>query len=1193
MSKKGLNEIIKINSNFKTAINLYLSLNKTEKILNYIPTKSSLNMLNSYLDSILENKEQASLLVGPYGKGKSHLLLVLMGILSLNRNKENSKVIEELKRKILDVDDIGEEVEKKITKVWTKKGKYLPVIISNTSNDLNQAFLSAINDSLKREGLENIAPESFYSIAVNRINEWKEDYLETYKSFCKELKKRDENIDDFVAELKNFSSDAIAIFTEIYPLITAGSKFNPLAASDVLPLYKGICDVLIEDYDYSGIYIIFDEFSKFIEGQEGIAVGNNMKLLQDICELAIESSKAEVCITMVAHKSIKEYGKYLSPEIINSFTGIEGRIVEKLFVTSSKNNYELIKNAIIKDIDIVSKNPNCKKYLDNSELDKYYRLPIFGSNFKYDDFNKLILQGCYPLNPIATYLLLNISEKVAQNERTLFTFISNDEPHSMARFIKEHEPEDEWIVGADLIYDYFSGLFKKDVNNEFIHNIWLAAEYALTKCDNLDEKKIVKSLATILIINRGQVIPANQQYLSVSVDVDDPESVIKNLVEKEIIYYKKSREAFVFKTKAGSALKKEIKKQRELRKNNVNYSLALKELTGKYYVIPKAYNTDNYITRYFEHEYMDVDVFLEINDVNSLLDNIENADGKVISLFSFRNTKQEAVKKHIKALYDERLVVVLPKNKLTVEKYIKDYSILQNIKNNVNFTEDNEVLKREIPLLEEDLVSVIEDELNSIYFNKDNCRVYYCLENKIKSSQAGTEEKIVSKCCKNLFTCTPIVNNELINRSVINTTQTKKSRLAIIKAILEHKDVELFNIGTNQEATLYRSIFRYKCNNEQANDNLTKVYEVINKFIDSCCENKKELVSLINELKSSPFGVRGGVIPLYVAEVFSQRREDLVVYFTDLEVELTPEAIVNMCEKSDEFSLFVSKEDLQKEKYISSLNELFSVQENRNLTENRIKDIVICMQRWFRNLPEVSRNLVLVEEFCEKETQKQLMSLRKELQKTEVNPYEILFVNLPKAFDTTSLEETYTIIDSSKLIFTDHYDWIINKVIDVTYSVFEPRKKKELYHALSEWYDSQSEYSKQGLHSNKVTNFMSFVKKMDSYMNDSTIITKLIKLVTDIYVEYWTNNSYAEYVSGLKELKQEIESIKESTDSKSLRLSFVGKDGNERQIRYNLVDENTGSILRNILEDTLEEFDDLSVNDRVAILLESIEKIIG
>ena len=41
----SLKEIIKFNSSFKTAVNLYLSLNKPEKVLGYIPTKSSGNFL--------------------------------------------------------------------------------------------------------------------------------------------------------------------------------------------------------------------------------------------------------------------------------------------------------------------------------------------------------------------------------------------------------------------------------------------------------------------------------------------------------------------------------------------------------------------------------------------------------------------------------------------------------------------------------------------------------------------------------------------------------------------------------------------------------------------------------------------------------------------------------------------------------------------------------------------------------------------------------------------------------------------------------------------------------------------------------------------------------------------------------------------------------------------------------------------
>lgn len=103
-----------------------------------------------------------------------------------------------------------------------------------------------------------------------------------------------------------------------------------MAISDVLPLYKSTSEKLVEEYGYDGIYIVFDEFSKFIESQNGASTGANMKLLQDMCELATDSKNAKVFFTMVAHKSIKEYGKHLSQELINSFTGIEGRMIENI-----------------------------------------------------------------------------------------------------------------------------------------------------------------------------------------------------------------------------------------------------------------------------------------------------------------------------------------------------------------------------------------------------------------------------------------------------------------------------------------------------------------------------------------------------------------------------------------------------------------------------------------------------------------------------------------------------------------------------------------------------------------------------------------------------------------------------------------------------------------------------------------------
>ena len=58
-------------------------------------------------------------------------------------------------------------------------------------------------------------------------------------------------------------------------------------------------------------------------------------------------------------------------------------------------------------------------------------------------------------------------------------------------------------------------------------------------------------------------------------------------------------------------------------------------------------------------------------------------------------------------------------------------------------------------------------------------------------------------------------------------------------------------------------------------------------------------------------------------------------------------------------------------------------------------------------------------------------------------------------------------------------------------------------------------------------------------------------------------------------------------------LSFVRKNGEKITRYYECVDEGTGAILRNILSDTLEDFSDLSVNDKIAILLEMIEKELG
>lgn len=1187
----SLKDIIEFNSSFKTAINLYLSLNKPEKVLGYIPTKSSINFMGEYMSAVLDNKEQATLLIGPYGKGKSHLLLVLLAVLTMERTAENKEIICRLISKVKEIDEIGVDITQKITKIWDDK-RFLPVLISNLTGDLNQAFLYGLNDALKREKITNLVPDTYYSIAESRLKDWKVNYVDTYLFFEQELAKKNMNMSALLAGLRMYSKDALETFASIYPMVTAGSEFNPMAVSDVIPLYKSLSEKLVEEYGYSGIYIVFDEFSKFIESQDGIAAGSNMKLIQDICELATDSQNSQIFITMVAHKSIKEYGKYLSTDIINSFTGIEGRLIEKYFITSSKNNYELIKNAIVKNNEFIKDMPHYDKLLGGTALKAYYQLPAFRSNFLEKEFDNIILKGCFPLNPISSYLLLNVSEKVAQNERTLFTFISSDEPHSMYRFVSEHTLQKEWGIGADLIYDYFSSLFKKEVVNEYIHNLWLSAEYAIDKCDTENQKKIIKALAIVLIVNKEDEIPSNEKYLSLCVNSEDNAQAIKDLVEKQLIYRKSSTGTYVFKTRAGSELKNEIKRQRELKGESVDYSEVLADVTGKYYVIPRKYNTLHMMTRFFANQFMEVEDFLSIESANILYSDCE-ADGKVITLFSFTGIKQDLVIKHIQKLSDKRLVVVCPKKGLKAKKQLRDYEIIRNLRNNIVFTNNNEILKKELPLLVDDLTRELEDIISNIYEDDDNTRVLFFDGEKVKNNKVGNEEVAVNYCCENIYFKTPIINNEMVNRSEINTAQTRKARLNIINAVLNHNDDTEFYSGSNQEATVYRAVFcRTGLLDGTADSPLQEVIDEINSFVNSCSDTKMPMSKLIEKLIAEPYGLRLGVVPMYLAYVLARRREDIIIYFFNKEVQLNADIVVNMCEQSSDYSVYVSKEDLQKEKYVSELNVLFQVGDNRNLSANRIKDIFICMQRWFRALPQVSRNAVNLQDYVTTENKvREMKEIRQALQKAEYNPFEILFVTFPNEFGVNTLEETYHLIDECKTFYDDYFDWIQQETVNKIYAVWGGKRKLDLFHMLKEWYEKQSKRSKQGLYSGRMTNFMSCIENMDVYY-DTDVAQKVVKAVTDVYMENWTAGSLEEFNKELISLKNEIETIRDEVLTGEMTLTFTGRKGNTINKLYSYADENSGSVLRNIIEDTLDEYDDLSANDRVSILLEMIEKII-
>ncbi len=439
-----LKKYITIDRRFQKSVNLYLDLGDRDRINSYIPTHSSLLALKYYLKNFLgKQTEHATIFIGPYGKGKSHLLLLLLAFLGCRQ-----ECFQEIFSKIRQMDP---ELADMVKQMCEEKKKFLPVLVSGHGNDLNWSFLYALKEALEREGLSQIVPASDYSEAVKTLAQWQKEYPSAYRQWENYLAGKGETPSNIRKRLNGMDRAAMELFLECYPSLTAGSRFLPMVQSEAMRAYQEVGRELRERHGYAGMVLVFDEFSKYVEGHGKENFARDMKTLQDMCELANSQGEQNLHLVLVAHKSIHEYGKGIDKSVKDAFLGVEGRLKEVRFHVPAKDHYELIANTL------------GKKEPEFSEVFEAYKSrtgfgEIAGQSFclqcfsglfqEYGQYRKVVEKGCFPLAPVCAWLLLQISEKAAQNERTVFTFLAGREQKGLPARLKEAEGS---CIGADVV----------------------------------------------------------------------------------------------------------------------------------------------------------------------------------------------------------------------------------------------------------------------------------------------------------------------------------------------------------------------------------------------------------------------------------------------------------------------------------------------------------------------------------------------------------------------------------------------------------------------------------------------------------------------------------------------------------------------------------------------------------------------
>lgn len=1145
------NKYFYINKNFQSSINLELDLNNESKIYEYIPTTDICDVLKKYIKSVIgDTKERATTLVGPYGKGKSFLLLILNYLLGKNKS---SKCWKDLVDKIELVD---KELYDLLIKIKKEDISLMTVIINSNYDNIKQSFLIALSESLKRENLDDIIPNTVFDVCIDLIKKWENDPKTKNDILMKCLEIHKIKLSKLKNDLSQCSYKAYKQFEELYNCVNIGLAFNPLVNNDIVKIYKDVVTAL-SDKGYSGMFIVFDEFSKFLESNS-VDLMQDLKVIQDVAEAANSSSKSnQINLCCVTHKSFALYlGKGKKGTVVDSFKTVEGRFKEIKFNRSLEENYQLISSAIYKkeNADKIS-----EKFIEDN-IDFYERINAINL-FEIFDKETLVYKNCFPLNPLTVFNLIHLSELVAQNERTLFTFLSDSDEHSLNSFINNNN---SGLFNVDKVYDYFNVLLQKEEAN-FIRNIWYRAESILSKLDTILEKRVIKVIAILLMVNDFDKLPCNEELISLSlhIEINEIQKVINSLLDKHLLRRNLLNNLLSFALSNSKNIDENIEVLSKTKFKNIKYSDVLDKINDKKFIVPRRYNEENKITRFFSVLFMEEKEFENLYNFDYYFEN-KYCDGLIINLMIDSLSEKDIVKK-IKNINDPRVVVRWPNMPIDKNLYqiVMRYACLEDIKLNKDI---DEISNEEINLLlEENEIDLL--VLIDLYYNKTN-KFYNSI------SMNGSFNEVLSSVMEQIYSYKLIFNNELVNKKTISSQYQKAVNHVIDYLINNAEDFPYSE--TSPEMSIKYSVLDFNEENDEFRELISDIKNTI-----TCSVGKKiPVVNIIDKYRYEPYGIREGILPILLAKAISELSDNIILYLQSKEIELNSSNLVKAVSGTKYFISF-SKSSIEQLKYLNNLMNLFEVKQSQNFRKDVI-NLADTIRKYFIGLPKIVRT-------CSEKSN--CLKFKNEFIKYKaiflgfnVNPYEVIFEEPKYIFNVKKYETLFVEIKNTLSMIEENLSNYKIELVNKTKILFGVDLSTSLKMGLCDWYDKNSKEGRVLILSDKNKRIQECLLNQINH-DDIYSINLICKATVNAFIEDWDNDRSIELIEELKAFVDNInnaEYIQEDTQNLLNILDNKNDDLSDMAL-----------VLKDSILSVFEEYADSVENaEKIAVLKELIKGLL-
>ncbi len=987
---------------FQRSINVRYDLGVAEYIAAYVPTPHAAAALADLLSASEPGmRQRAHVLIGAYGSGKSLFAVALAALLSGAEEEATVSALETMQRRL---SLVSPEVAHVVSTYRAAGTHLLPVVLSGEEGNLAVALARALQRALERAEIVGLYPPTTFQAALETMDRWQVAHPDAYGRLLEAIKgRRGLTLARLQKGLSAFSAESLDQFKDFYAHVTAGATFAPHPEHQIADALSATA-IALRPYGYDGVVIVHDEFGRFLDAHAGQPFGANAQLLQDLAERANRSDDGQLHLVLITHKGLRQYAAGLSDEMQREWARIEQRFQSLDLSGDPDVAYRLIASAL-EPIDGVAwqhlQDHHTQAF--NALVTETMQSSLFGG-LDREELRRLVVEGAYPLHPATAYCLPRLSERVAQNERTLFTFLSSGDDSALPVILADMEGggDELPLVHVDRLYDYFAAAMKADTGPGGAHGTWLSAEAALRKFgDDVDACAAVKALAVFLVVG-GQSFPS-MELLSFALGTA-AEPVLDRLKARKAVIYRRTEGYWQFVEGSDLDIEHEIA-------DRIG-KIALTPLQARQLVERAApvrhqparrYNDKYAMTRFFHSMYRTPAELSTVGqEWEGLLRQLDYADGLLVYVLATNDHEVAQARAALARQTHPRVVFLMASAPVAISEPLRELLALDDLDGDPALKDVDERIGKELSYFKEEATIRLERALTPLVDPRRGGRLWIggvAYPEPIVSP--GMLSRALSEVLERSFDRTPVISNEGLNRRSPTSQQTRAAEKVINGFLCEPLLPNLGLTGYGPDVAVMRTVLINtgilgdatgadpSLGAPATESRMTAVWEAMEAAIAEAEERNVSFEKIMDLLQSPPYGLRRGVLPILLA-VCLRRYLDraTVAHGNDIVSPLVGSTFTTICAHPDQYTLRLEPLDARRDTILRCIEErvkgFVQPEERRN---QPLRYLGLGLLRWLQQLPPYARGT--------RQLSPEAVRFRRSIQLATTQPAQSLLIDLP------------------------------------------------------------------------------------------------------------------------------------------------------------------------------------------------------